>query len=204
MTSVEQGWETAAARVDFPVAVIASGVTEPPRMTQWGGETDNPRSVTLSHGSDDVDVTTYPEIMWGGDLAEVWKDLTAFVESSFGFAWEGRETALPEGRARRQRAASEAEHRLVALPLDGSPVQATVVGDSEDWSAGFETIWKGGPLVILLSGRATAIESLKLELVDDLLSHLSQSGRRGSNPRPSPRLEPIQAVLGEIEDEEGR
>jgi hypothetical protein len=206
MTSAQQGWEIAAGGVGFPVAAVANGVTDAPRLTQWGGETDAPNSVTLSHEKDDVQVTTYPEIMWGGELAEIWKDLSAFVESSFGFAWEARESTpldfedlevlettwtrtengyleswvyespseeeANERRARRERAASEADHRVVELPLAGSLVQATVVGGTDIWSAGFETAWKGGPLVVLLSGRAIAVDSLKLELVDDLLAHL--------------------------------
>lgn len=135
-----------------------------------------------------------------------WKDLSAFVESSFGFAWEARETApldfeglevqettwtrtengylefrsyesrpekeIDERRARRELAAAEAEHRVIALPLAGSLVQATVVGDTDMWSAGFEAARKDGPLVVLLSGRAIAVDSLKLELVDDLAAHL--------------------------------
>ncbi|MDX6622397.1 MAG: hypothetical protein QOE75_329 [Solirubrobacterales bacterium] len=207
--SAQQGWEIAAGGVGFPVAVVADGVTDPPRLTQWGGEADAPCSVTLSHEKDDVQVTTYPEIMWGAELAEIWKDLSAFVESSFGFAWEARESApldsegievlettwtrtengylefrayearpekeIDERRARRERAASEAKHRVVALPLAGSLVQATVVGDTDMWSAGFEASREDGPLVVLLSGRAIAVDSLKLELVDDLMAHLGSA-----------------------------
>jgi len=207
MMSTRQGWEVAAGAVGFPVAAVASGVTDPPRLTQWGGEADDaPGSVTLSHEKDDVQVTTYPEIMWGDELAGTWKDLSDFVESSFGFAWEARESApldfeglevmettwtrtetgylefrvyeprpeeeINEIRATRERAASEARHRVVGLRLAGSLVQAAVVGDTDMWSAGFETVWERGPLVVLLSGGAIAVESLQLELVDDLLAYL--------------------------------
>lgn len=93
MTSTQQGWEVAAGGVGFPVAAVANGVTDPPRLTQWGGEGDAPSSVTLRYEKDEVQVTTYPEIMWGGELVEIGKDLSAFIESSFGFAWEARESA---------------------------------------------------------------------------------------------------------------
>jgi hypothetical protein len=69
-----------------------------------------------------------------------------------------------------------AEHRVFELPLSGSLMQATVVGASDIWSAGFETTWKGGPLAILLSGRSIAVDSLGLELIDDLLGHLQSAG----------------------------
>lgn len=61
---------------------------------------------------------------------------------------------------------------MVALPLAGSLVQATGFGDTDLWSAGFETAWEGGLLAVLLSGREIAVDSLKLELVDDLVAHL--------------------------------
>jgi hypothetical protein len=199
-----QTWESAAAGVEFPVAVVAAGVAKSPRLTQWGGDTDAPNSVTLSHGKDDLQISTYPEIMWGDE--EIWEDLAAFVENSFGSAWDARESGpldfegleveettwtrtengylefrlyesppeetIKEEEARRKRAASEAEHRVVALPLGDSLVQATVVGEAGIWSAGFETTWDDGPLVVLLSGGGAAVDSLKLDLVDDLLAHL--------------------------------
>lgn len=73
---------------------------------------------------------------------------------------------------RREQAASEAEHRVLELPLGSSLVQAEVVGGSDIWSAGFETVVSNAPLVALLNGEDISPESLKLELVDDLLAFL--------------------------------
>jgi hypothetical protein len=172
----QQEWELVARNIGFPVAVVANGVTDLPRISQSGGDLRSLKSVTVSYDRDGVQVTTYREVMWGGELAEVWRDLLAFVESSYGYSWEAWGSKPQDEdhatQARRQRAATMAEHRVVELPLSGSPVQATVVGASDIWSAGFETAWKGRPLVVLLSGRSIAVDSLGLELVDDLLGHL--------------------------------
>lgn len=77
-----------------------------------------------------------------------------------------------ECRSRRRQAASEAEHRVIELPLEDSLVQAQVVGGSDLWVAGFETLVRDAPLVALLSGAEIPPESLKLKLVDDLLTYL--------------------------------
>jgi hypothetical protein len=219
MNDVVQAWAAAAAGVEFPVAVVVDGVADPPRLTQWSGETEAPNSVTLRYQKDDVQITTYPEIMWGGDLIEIWKDLKAFVESSFGSAWEARESGpldfegleveettwtrtekgytelkvyesppekeMAEMRSRRKQAAAEAKHRVIDLSLGGSFVETIVVGEADMWSAGFETTWDDGPLVVLLTGGAVAVDSLKLELVDDLLAYLqARAAAAQSEDRP--------------------
>lgn len=175
----QKDWELVARNIGFPVAVVASGVSDPPRISQSGGDLRSPKSVTLSYDRTGVQVTTYCEVMWGGELTEIWSDLSAFVESSYGYLWEAWGSAPKDGNnedpSRRQRAASMAGHRVVELPLSGSLVQATVVGASDIWSAGFETAWQGGPLAVLLSGRSIAVDSLGLELIDDLLGHLQQA-----------------------------
>jgi hypothetical protein len=169
--------------------------------------------VTLEYGCGGMQVTTYPERLWG--TGEVWGNLADFVESSYGFAWEARDAPplnfegrevlettrtptengfleftsyapLPEEeqaerRSRRERAASEAEHRVIELPLEDSLVQVQVVGGNDLWEAGFEALVGGAPLVVLLSGADIPPESLKLKLVDDLLTYLDPSKAVGGS-----------------------
>lgn len=69
-------------------------------------------------------------------------------------------------------AVSKADHRQIDLPLGGSVVEATVIGEADMWAAGFERSWEDGMLVVLLTGGSVPFDSLKLDLVDDLLPHL--------------------------------
>lgn len=80
--------------------------------------------------------------------------------------------SLPQGQVearleQQKRAAAEAPHRLVELPLGETAVAVTAVGDGDLWQAGFETE-EDPPIGVALSGGAIPLESLKLELVDDL------------------------------------
>jgi hypothetical protein len=77
-----------------------------------------------------------------------------------------------ERRSRREQAASEAERRVIELPLGESFVQTQVVGGNDLWAAGFETSVNNAPLVALLGGSDVPPETLQLKLVDDLLTYL--------------------------------
>lgn len=77
-----------------------------------------------------------------------------------------------ESRSRRRQAALEAEHRVIELRLEDSLVQTQVVGGNDLWAAGFETFVSDASLIGLLSGADIPPESLKLKLVDDLLTWL--------------------------------
>jgi len=84
----------------------------------------------------------------------------------------------------RMRAAAEAEHRIVEVPLGSSTVRATVVGDAEMWSAGFGATVEGGELVVLVTGGdRVGIDSLRLEVVDDLLAACLESGKEGPSSK---------------------
>jgi hypothetical protein len=79
-------------------------------------------------------------------------------------------------RLAREEAARDAEHRVVSLPLGDSSLDATVIGGAEMWSAGFEMPPDPIPLSVLLSGGSVPVDALRLELVDDLLMRLDQTG----------------------------
>lgn len=161
-----------------------------------------PTCVTLEYGLCGMQVTTYPVPMWGeGEAWKDLVDFVKHDYGSGWWArngppldFEGLEvvetTKIPTEKGylefkcyeatsvdeeeirRREQAASEAEYRMLELALGDSLVEAEVIGGSELWSAGFEIVVSDAPLVALLSGSDIPPESLKLELVDDLLAFL--------------------------------
>ncbi|HVO54686.1 MAG TPA: hypothetical protein VMT37_09750 [Solirubrobacterales bacterium] len=105
---------------------------------------------------------------------------TTFVKTEKGYLETRMYESLPAEEEERQRlarkeAASNAEHRVVALALGSLTVDATVVGGSEMWSAGFETPPGEVPLSVLLSGGSVPVDTLKMELVADLVTYLGQA-----------------------------
>jgi hypothetical protein len=77
-----------------------------------------------------------------------------------------------EMRLKRERAASDADHREVEIEVNGSPVPAKLVSERRFWAAGFETSFNGAPVVGLLNAEGTPPESLRLRLVANLLTYL--------------------------------
>lgn len=84
-------WEKAAIDFASPVLVVAQGVTDRPRLSQWGGGSpdDPPTSVTLSYDKDDVSITTYWDAEWWTGCMPVFDNIWEFVENGAGWRFAG-------------------------------------------------------------------------------------------------------------------
>ena len=91
-------WEKAAIDFAAPALVVAQGVADRPRLTQWGGGApdDPPTGITLSYEKDDVSITTYWDAEWWTGRMPVFDDIWEFVES--GARWRFAEPPNFEGR----------------------------------------------------------------------------------------------------------
>jgi hypothetical protein len=102
-----------------------------------------------------------------------------FETSEYGAAAEAEEERR---RMAREESARDANHRVVSIPFGDSLVDATVVGDGEMWSAGFEMPPDSIPLSVLVRGGSVPVDTLRLELVDDLLAYLDRTQAESSKP----------------------
>lgn len=140
--------------IQVPVARISKGAQSHGRITQWCGETARPRSITLAYEKDHIQVTSYPENVWG-EITPC-ANLGEFVSSSL----------VPIGTTIEDRPAFAGLHRshgfaprLVELPLNSSRVKITLIGTADHWAAGCLIPSHKEPLVILMTGGNVPCES---------------------------------------------
>jgi len=159
--------------IHFPVARISRGAQSHGRITGWGGETTSPRSITLAYEEDHIQVTTYPEIVWGEMTP--WANLGEFVSSSL----VPIETTIEDRPAfAGLRRSHGFNPRMIELLLNNSRVQVTLVGTDDHWAAGCLIPSHRESLVILMTGGNVPCESLELELINDPATDPSFLGQR--------------------------
>lgn len=197
--------EVAAAGIRFPVVVLTPQKGDDPRVRSRSGETSSPDSLTVEYPNRGVTITSYPEPLWGDEPHHGFPDLASTVEHGYGNVWNSREGEPPNfqgleaeettftktekgyiecssldrlpGRwkASRDRAVSEAHHRVVVLDVGGSQVESVVVGRADLWAAGFGAEWEGKSLAALLDGGSVPVESLSFEFTVDLFSRIGSA-----------------------------